>query len=171
MTSTLSKYISRSPRYILQPEDNTLIRLAGPNQVPWEEGTEVVNMSTTGLAFTAPSDLCPVVGEVVKVQFDVPGATGMAAFALVIRVEPKNAKGEKSTSTMLVATQFVQMDTSQKLHIAQGLGKKLASKIKDANEILVSANPRKKMFYYVGIVFVLLLLWLGLFFLIYPIPA
>lgn len=174
MPSNLSKYVARSPRYILQPEDNTLIRLAGPNQVPWEEGTEITNMSASGLAFTAPADLCPVVGEIVKVQFDVPGSTAMAAYALVTRVEPKAMRataagntaedfGRTSGGTMVVATQFVQMDTSQKLHMAQGLGKKLRDAT-DGDTITISRFDRKKAFTYAGLGLVLLLLWVGLFF-------
>lgn len=168
MGTNLSKYIARSPRYILQAEDNTLIRLAGPNQVPWEEGTEIRNMSTSGLAFTAPADLCPVVGELVKVQFEVPGTSNMAAFALVTRVEPNHGSQPMGQgATMLVATQFVQMDTPQKLHLAQGLGQKLKAALPDPNEILVPPKGRKRMLMYLGFATALMLLWLGLFFLIY----
>lgn len=40
MTS-LAKYHGRSPRYILDTEDESLVRVAGPQQVPWEEGTAI----------------------------------------------------------------------------------------------------------------------------------
>lgn len=144
------------------------MRLAGPDQIPWEEGTEILNMSATGLAFTAPSDLCPVVGEVVKVQFDVPGSSGMAAYALVTRVEPNTrSRSSSSQSTMLVATQFIQLDTPQKLHLAHGLGKKLRDALPDPNELLIPPKGRKRWMAYLGFGFVLLLLWIGLFLLIY----
>jgi hypothetical protein len=38
MTS-LARYHGRSPRYILNTEDESLVRVAGPKQIPWEEGT------------------------------------------------------------------------------------------------------------------------------------
>ncbi|MGZ5278604.1 MAG: PilZ domain-containing protein, partial [Pseudobdellovibrionaceae bacterium] len=88
MTQSLAHYHSRSPRYILQPQDNTLIRVAGPTQVPWEEGTEIKNISLSGLVFTAPVELCPIVGEFIKIQFHVPSANEMACFGLVTRLEP-----------------------------------------------------------------------------------
>jgi hypothetical protein len=81
MTQTLAKYQSRYQRYILQPDDNTLIRVAGPHQTPWEEATEIQNISLTGLAFTAPAELCPLIGEIVKIQFEVPGSAQTALIA------------------------------------------------------------------------------------------
>ncbi|MFN7455198.1 MAG: PilZ domain-containing protein [Pseudobdellovibrionaceae bacterium] len=125
MTQSLAKYHARQPRYILQTEDNTLIRVAGPKQVPWEEGTEIRNISLSGLAFTAPSDLCPLVGEVIKVQFEVPGRlakngqTTMACYGLVTRLEPQGSH------QMLVGIQFVKLELSHKLILLQGLALKL----------------------------------------------
>lgn len=119
MTQTLSKYHSRLPRYILQPQDNTFIRVAGPRQVPWEEGTEIKNLSLSGLAFTAPMDLCPSVGEVIKIQFDVPGAQQMACFGLVTRLEPLD------TNEMLVGVQFQKLEMPHRIVLLQGLAQKL----------------------------------------------
>lgn len=119
MTGSLAKYVSRSPRYILQTEDNTLIRLAGPNQVPWEEGTEIQNISLSGLGFTAPADLSPVIGEVIRVQFEVPNASQMACFALVSRLE------RRSSSTVFVGVQFMKLDLPQRLYLTHSLSLKL----------------------------------------------
>ncbi|RYZ81252.1 MAG: PilZ domain-containing protein, partial [Proteobacteria bacterium] len=74
MNQNLARFHARSPRYILNTQDDSLIRVAGPRQVPWEEGTEIKNVSLTGLAFTAPGDLCPILGEIIKIQFLIPGA-------------------------------------------------------------------------------------------------
>jgi len=125
MTQSLAKYHARQPRYTLQTEDNTLIRVAGPKQVPWEERTEILNISLSGLAFTAPSDLCPLVGEVIKVQFEVPGRlakngqTTMACYGLVTRLEPQGSH------QMVVGIQFVKLELSHKLTLLQGLALKL----------------------------------------------
>lgn len=119
MSNSLAKYHARSPRYILQPQDNTLIRVAGPRQVPWEENTEILNISLTGLAFSAPPDLCPIIGEVIKIQFEAPGSKQMACYGLVTRLEPR------SRSEMFVAVKFYKLDMPHRVLLAQGLAMKL----------------------------------------------
>lgn len=119
MTPNLARYHGRSPRYILQTEDDCLIRVAGPHQTPWEEGTEIRNVSLTGLAFTAPSDLCPVLGEVIKIQFTPPGSRQMASYAIVIRLD------HESPDRSLVAVHFYKMEMPHRIALAQGLARKL----------------------------------------------
>lgn len=119
MSNSLAKYHARAPRYILQPQDNTLIRVAGPRQVPWEENTEILNISLTGLAFSAPPDLCPIIGEVIKIQFEAPGAKQMACYGLVTRLEPL------TRSQMFVAVKFYKLDMVHRVLLAQGLAMKL----------------------------------------------
>ncbi len=123
MAQGLAKYHGRSPRYILNTQDDSLIRVAGPRQMPWEEGTEIRNISLTGLAFTAPSDLCPLLGEVIKIQFEVPGSQVMACYAVVTRIDPlKNQK-------MLVAVHFYKLEMAQRIALAQGLSRKLKDQV------------------------------------------
>lgn len=117
MTS-LARYHARSPRYILNTEDDSLIRVAGPKQTPWEEGTEIRNVSLTGLSFIAPTDLCPVLGEVIKIQFIPPGAKQIACYAIVTRLDDEG--GEKR----LVAVHFYKMEMSHRIALAQGLARK-----------------------------------------------
>lgn len=119
MISPLARYVARSPRYILQPHDNTLVRVAGPQQIPWEEGTEIQNVSLSGLAFTAPADLAPILGETIKIQFDAPGQQSMACLALVIRLQ------RAKSSTVLVAVKFLRLEMAQRLALAQALAKKM----------------------------------------------
>lgn len=118
MTQSLAKYHGRSPRYILSTEDDALIRVAGPKQTPWEEGTEIQNVSLTGLAFTAPKDLCPILGEIVKIQFTPPGGKQLASYAIVTRIESIN------TLTSLVAVHFYKMEMGHRIALAQNLAKK-----------------------------------------------
>lgn len=124
MDGPLARYIARSPRYILQAQDNTLIRVAGPHQTPWEEGTEIKNVSLSGLCFTAANDFCPDVGELIKIQFEAPGAAQMACFGNVSRIET-------GPTTSLVAVRFVKLDFAQRIYLNQSLGKKL--KEQDSN--------------------------------------
>lgn len=117
MTS-LARYHGRSPRYILNTEDDSLVRVAGPKQTPWEEGTEIKNISLTGLAFTAPDDLCPLLGEVIKIQFTPPGSRQMACYAIVTRLD------NISAARVLVGVHFYKLEMSQRIVLAQGLARK-----------------------------------------------
>ncbi|HEY8270726.1 MAG TPA: PilZ domain-containing protein [Pseudobdellovibrionaceae bacterium] len=129
MSQNLARYHARSPRYILNTDDDSLIRFAGPRQTPWEEGTDIKNVSLTGLAFTAPDDLCPVLGEIVKIQFMAPGGKQMASYAFVTRLEPID-KGR-----ILVGLHFYKMEMAHRIVLAQGLARKLKD-ISDREKIL-----------------------------------
>ncbi len=131
MTQGLARYHARSPRYILDTQDDELIRVAGPRQIPWEEGTEIRNVSLTGLGFLAPEDLCPLLGEVIKVQFAVPGGKQMACHAIVTRLDPE--KNEK----ILVGVHFYKLEMAHRIALAQGLSQK--QKFQSAN--LEEQNP------------------------------
>lgn len=133
MTHSLAKYHARSPRYILQPQDNTLIRVAGPRQIPWEEGTDIKNISLSGLAFTAPVELCPIVGEFIKIQFQVPDGNQMACHGLVTRLEPLGK------SEMLVGIQFYKLEMPHRIALLQGLAQKLKEQ-QQKNSDLSSAS-------------------------------
>lgn len=134
--SSLARYHGRSPRYILHTEDDSLVRVAGPKQTPWEEGTEIKNVSLTGLAFTAPNDLCPLLGEVVKIQFTPPGSRQMACYGIVTRLE---SASELST---LVGVHFYKLEMPQRIALAQGLARKL-KETQDRDHIDGLLNPKK----------------------------
>ncbi len=124
MTTSLARYHARAPRYILDTEDNHLIRLSGAERRPWEENTEIRDISLTGLSFTASSDLSPQLGEIIKIQFSVPGSEQMACYAVVIRID---AIGEFEN---LIGVHFYKLDRVQRLNLVQGL----AHKIQKRNE-------------------------------------
>ncbi len=134
MTS-LARYHARSPRYILSTEDESLIRVAGPKQTPWEEGTEIKNVSLTGLGFTAPNDLCPVLGEVIKIQFTPPGSKQLACYAIVTRLE------DVSIHSKLVAVHFYKMEMAHRIALAQGLARKFKEQ-GDRRSIDEALNPQ-----------------------------
>lgn len=94
------------------------MRVAGPKQVPWEEGTSIKNVSLTGLAFTAPDDLCPILGEVIKIQFTPPGSRQMACYGIVTRLDGI------SNSQTLVGVHFYKMEMTQRIVLAQGLARR-----------------------------------------------
>lgn len=129
MNQNLARYHARSPRYILNTEDDSLIRVAGPRQLPWEEGTEIKNVSLTGLAFTAPEDLCPILGEIIKIQFQAPGGKQMASYAIVTRLDPADG------GIILVGLHFYKMEMGHRVVLAQGLARKLKD-ISDREKII-----------------------------------
>jgi hypothetical protein len=154
MTQSLAKYHIRSPRYILQPEDNTIIRVAGPNQIPWEEGTEIKNISLTGIAFTVPLDLCPSIGEFIKIQYSAPGAQQMACYALVTRIE------DYSQNLTLVGVKFYRVDLAHRVLLAQSL----ALKLKDQQTKKIEEARQKLSFFNRSLPFLFLAVWGLLFF-------
>lgn len=112
------------------------MRVAGPRQIPWEEGTEIKNVSLTGLAFIAPEDLCPILGEIVKIQFIAPGAKQMASHAIVIRLDPL------ANDEILVGLHFYKMEMGHRVMLAQGLAKK----IKDSSDRKKALNMQDHRF-------------------------
>lgn len=129
--SNLARYHGRSPRYYLSPQEDTLIRVAGPKQSPWEEPTAIKNVSLSGLAFTAPVDLCPTLGEVIKIQFTPPGGEQLASYGVVTRLE------NYDHFYQLVGIQFYKMEMGHRMNLAQTLTDKLKKqKLEADNSVL-----------------------------------
>lgn len=124
MTGSLARYHARSPRYVLDANDNNLIRYSGPERSPWEEKTELKNISLTGLSFNAPRDLKPQLGEIIKIQFEVPSSEVMACYALVTRIENMN------TYECEVAVHFYKLDRIQRINLVEGLTLKHGAHVK-----------------------------------------
>lgn len=118
MSGSLARYHARSPRYVLDAHDNNLIRYSGPERAPWEEKTELKNISLTGLSFIASQDLRPQLGEIIRIQFEVPGSEPMACHALVIRIENINS------TECEVAIHFYKLDRIQRINLVEGLSLK-----------------------------------------------
>ncbi len=122
MTTSLARYHARAPRYILNTDDDCLVRYSGAERRSWEENTEIRDISLTGLTFTASSDLSPQLGEIIKIQFSVPGSEQMACYAVVIRIENVNAYDN------LIGVHFYKLDRIQRLNLVQGLAHKVQKK-------------------------------------------
>ncbi len=130
----LAKYHGRAPRYVLNTEDNNLIRYSGSERWSWEEKTEIRNVSLTGLSFVAPADLSPLIGEIIKIQFVIPGSKQMACYAIVIRID---ADSEFENS---IAVHFYKLDRLQRINLLQGLSEKNTSKAVTAKENITSES-------------------------------
>lgn len=136
MAGNLARYHGRSPRYILDAEDDSLIRIAGPQQIPWEEGTQIQNISLTGLSFTAPDDLSPILGEVIKIQFRLPTGKQIASHSIVTRLEHR-----KRNHLVLVGVHFYKMDTLTRVNLA----KSLIYKLKNSDSSFINADSRHSL--------------------------
>ena len=152
MTTSLARYHARAPRYILNTEDNSLVRLSGAEQFSWEEKTELRDVSLTGLSFIAPQDLSPQLGEVIKIQFSVPGSQQMACYAIVIRIEKIN------TLDNLIGVHFYKLDRTQRLNIVHGLSEKVQNRKVSQN---FRNNPTNIVFSALGLI-ATLLCWITL---------
>ena len=131
MTGSLARYHARSPRYILDTQDNNLIRFSGAERLSWEEKTELKNVSLTGLSFTSARDLSPQLGEIIKIQFQVPLAETMACYAIVIRIQSIDESGMNE-----ISVHFYKLDRLQRINLVQGLAQKIDTDLK--------ANPKQK---------------------------
>ena len=88
MGEKVRRFINRSPRYVLRPEDEKTLRFsfmqhsgtAGVNE------TLMVNLSETGVAFIMDQDHHPGVGELIKVEIPVPGGERIAWLGRVMHV-------------------------------------------------------------------------------------
>ena len=67
----------------------------------------------------AQQDLSPQIGEVIKIQFSVPGSQQMACYAVVIRIEKINQFDN------MIGVHFYKLDRSQRLNLVQGLAEKV----------------------------------------------
>ncbi len=153
MSGSLARYHARSPRYILDTQDNNLIRFSGAERLPWEEKTELRNVSLTGLSFICASDLSPQLGEIIKIQFAVPGSETMACYAIVIRIAPDDSYSNE------VAVHFYKLDRLQRINLVQGLAQKV-----DTKKYNITTDDKKLSdhFFYLTLMFFSILSWLVL---------
>jgi hypothetical protein len=154
MSGSLARYHARSPRYILDTQDNNLIRFSGAERLPWEEKTELRNVSLTGLSFICANDLSPQLGEIIKIQFSVPGSDTMACYAIVIRIAADDDYANE------IAVHFYKLDRIQRINLVQGLAVKMDTKKFNAT----GTNYRKlsEHFLYLSLMFFSILSWLVL---------
>ena len=152
MSGSLARYHARSPRYVLDTQDNSLIRYSGAERLPWEEKTELRNVSLTGLTFICANDLSPQLGEIIKIQFSVPGSESMACYAIVIRIAPEDKYSNE------IAVHFYKLDRIQRINLVQGLASKMDTKkfnVGNYNDSKLSDH-----FFYITLMFFSILSWL-----------
>lgn len=133
MAQKLRRFFPRAPRYILRPNDQQLLRFASRKESNRSYSTQFVNMSETGLAFLIDRDCVPHLGDIIKVEFPVPGGSQIAWWARVVRIEEykgarwwskdKNFTGYEN---VLVGIQFLELPEGHRQMIREGLEQKYA---------------------------------------------
>jgi hypothetical protein len=89
MGEIVRKFITRPARYVLRPEDRSIMRfslLQQHGEAAVHE-TVMLNLSETGVAFLMDPGRHPKVGENIKVEIPIPGGEQIAWFGRVVRVQ------------------------------------------------------------------------------------
>jgi hypothetical protein len=87
--SSAARYMPRAPRYVFRPEDERLMRFAEMDTRGSTSRARVHDLSTTGLSFICDGDAVPFEGDMLKVEFGLPGSKQIAWFATVMRIESR----------------------------------------------------------------------------------
>ncbi len=102
----------------------------------------------------ASSDLSPQLGEIIKIQFAVPGSETMACYGVVTRIE-KTSDYENE-----IAVHFYKLDRVQRINLVQGLAERV---VIEGGKSKVGAEVRRRTEskFFTGIfMFTAILLWL-----------
>ncbi|MCB0391350.1 MAG: PilZ domain-containing protein [Bdellovibrionales bacterium] len=132
MAELAKKFVEREPRYILRASDNKFLRFAIEGDKHHIYTTTLVNISITGLAFICTKDQSPKVGELIKMEFPIPGGEQAAWWGKVVRIEKYrlNNKWQKEDENFAVpeerkiAVKFENLPEGHITHIKEGLKNK-----------------------------------------------
>lgn len=84
-----ARYIPRAPRYVFRPQDQRLMRFKGMNVNASASRAVTRDVSESGLSFIVDENESPFDGEILKIEFTLPGRRQIAWFATVARTETK----------------------------------------------------------------------------------
>lgn len=150
MSALLRKFVARAPRYSLQANDSTWMFFARPREKDSKHQTRIMNLSETGLAFVVDSLTAPKVGDLIKVEFPVPGFDQVAWWAKVVRLEEFqdllpwfDDVGLSSGGKVLVGIRFEQLPDGHREEIRQGLYQRY---LEEMSKMRAEAWLRRKQF-------------------------
>lgn len=130
MNTVLRKFVPRAPRYVLRPKDEKFLRFAYQDDRSHSYSTQFINLSETGMAFSIDRETAPHIGDIIKVEFPIPGHSQVAWFARVIRIEEyspdkdRNLYHQDSEDLVLVGIKFHDLPPGHRKAIREGLNKK-----------------------------------------------
>lgn len=139
MGEVLKRFTPRAPRYVLRPEDAQLLFFAHKDQPSGSKyPTKILNVSETGIAFLVYKSTAPQIGDLIKIEFPVPGAEQIAWWARVVRMEEHASSpwwsetDEGSSSTeIIVGVNFEHLPHGHRKEIQQGLYKRYQAVIQE----------------------------------------
>ncbi len=124
MGEQLRRFVARAPRYVLRTGDNQLLRFANNKVNHRSLTTRFVNVSETGLAFVVDQSQSPKMGEIIKLEFPVPGGEQVAWFGKVTRLEQifdrpwwAERNAAHKPEDVLVGVQFVDLPDGHRENI------------------------------------------------------
>lgn len=131
MNQILRKFIPRAPRYVLRPGDSEVMRFSPKSGHGKIQQTKFLNISQTGLAFMADSSQTPHIGEMIKIEFSIPGGEQVAWWAKVVRIEAYSdsrwwdkTNDSNSTDHIVIAVTYVDLPEGHRRQIQQGLSQR-----------------------------------------------
>lgn len=137
MADSLRRFVARSPRYVLRPSDNQMLRFAPKKVHDRSFSTRFVNISESGLAFLIDRESAPQIGEFIKIEFPVPGGEQIAWFAKVVRLEEFSSTpwwSERDTNTdigVVVGVQFHELPQGHRQAIRVHLQEKFHEMVRE----------------------------------------
>lgn len=138
MTGSARRFTERAVRYSVRPQDDSVMKFAFNQRKQGQYfQTEFLNISETGLAFTCDRRNLPRMGEVIKVEFPIPGHERMAWYARVVRIEERtfdefvyDDEGSEPTSRLprgfIIAVTFLDLPEGHARSITEGLSRRFA---------------------------------------------
>lgn len=139
MGELLKRFRPRAPRYVLRPEDAQLLFFAHSGQPSGSKyPTKILNVSETGIAFLVYKSTAPQIGDLIKIEFPVPGAEQIAWWARVVRMEEyssspwwRDSDEAPSSTEILVGVNFEHLPLGHRKEIQEGLFKRYQSLIEE----------------------------------------
>jgi hypothetical protein len=126
--STARHYFTRSPRYVFDHSDESVVRFAGMHTRGIIHRAAIRDLSESGLAFAIGETQPPEEGELLKIEFPIPGRKNIACFATVIRVEKRSdwdpEWGDRGHT--LIGLQFRNLPTAHFRALQKGLDGRVA---------------------------------------------
>lgn len=120
---------------------------------------QILNLSTTGLAFIVDSKHAPSIGEMLKLEFSLPGGRQIAWFATVVRLERKNEWSPEfgRREYTLVGLRFRQLPAPFEKAIRRCVERRAGNDQADVIEPTPKGIHELRMFWFMCVVLVILL--------------
>lgn len=157
--SSAARYHPRAPRYVFRPEDESLMRFAGMDTRGITLKARMHDLSTTGLSIIVNSNQAPEIGQMLKIEFGLPGSRQVAWFATVVRIERKSEWSPDfgHREYTLVGLRFRQLPSA----FTKAIKKSIERKVEDDEFNLIETAPHVlhelRMFWFMSAVLLILL--------------